>query len=74
MGITKKNGSLIQKAFLVVIPAILSVGLTACGGGGSDQTPLASNAKIIAPVPLRPCETTGPTAPACSASQVAGTH
>jgi hypothetical protein len=48
--------------------------LSACGGGGSDSGSADPHDKLIAPVPLRPCETTGPTAPACSASQAAGTH
>ena len=42
------------------------VGLSACGGGGSD--PSQSTIQAVAPVPtvvLRPCETTGPTAPPC---------
>lgn len=60
-----------------IISAIVCTALlAACGGGGSDGSPKPTiNPMRIYPVPvLRPCETTGPTAPACSASQVAGTH
>lgn len=50
--------------------------LSACGGGGGagEQPALQPvNPKAVYPVPvLRPCETSGPTAPPCSASQAAG--
>ena len=51
-----------------------AVVLSACGGGGSDGTPSDPHYKAVYPVPLRPCETTGPTAPSCPASQAAGAH
>jgi hypothetical protein len=50
------------------------IGLSACGGGGDDPptaTPRATTGALMA---LRPCESTGPGAPPCPASQAAGTH
>lgn len=58
--------------FIALACAILS----ACGGGGggASATPKV-NPKAVYPVPvLRPCETTGPTAPACPASSTAIAH
>lgn len=54
--------------------AACAVVLSGCGGGGNDGARTVVNPKAVYPVPLRPCETTGPTAPACSASQAAGTR
>lgn len=55
---------------ILAIAACAAV-LAACGGG-SDGVPSDPHYKAVYPVPLRPCETTGPTAPTCSASQTAG--
>jgi len=57
-----------------VLIAALAALVAACGGGGGDSSSPDPHYKIVAPVPLRPCETTGPAAPACSASQAAGTN
>lgn len=59
---------------IILAISACAIFLSACGGGGSDSAKTVVNPKAVYPVPLRPCETTGPTAPACSASQVAGTH
>lgn len=72
LGTERKKWSLIEKAFFCSVPMILA----ACGGGGGGQTaPTPTKPMAVYPVPvLRPCETTGPSAPTCSASQAAGTH
>ena len=55
--------------------AALAALLTACGGGGNGTPPAPKvNPQAVYPVPLRPCETTGPTAPACPESSAAGAH
>jgi hypothetical protein len=54
-----------------ILGAILCAMLSACGGGGSDPAPVNTRATTGA-LTLRPCETTGPSAPPCTASQAAG--
>jgi hypothetical protein len=50
---------------------LVTLALSACGGGGSSA-PTEAHDKAVYPVPLvmlRPCETTGPTAPPCPSTQ-----
>lgn len=60
-----------MKYVLIIALAAL---LAACGGGGGDPTPPDPHYKIVDPVPLRPCETTGPTAPPCPSDPKAIAH
>lgn len=56
---------------LAIALFVLILLLCGCGGGGSDGSANHAPTPVyrpVAPVPLRPCETTGPTAPACPAS------
>lgn len=54
--------------------AALAALLTACGGGGGDSPQPDPHYQVVAPVPLRPCETTGPTAPPCPSAPVPTVH
>jgi hypothetical protein len=62
-----------QFGFLFLM-AVVCVTIDGCGGGGADggAPSDAHEMAVIRPVPLRKCETTGPTAPPCSASEAAG--
>ncbi|MGG1943192.1 hypothetical protein AB1286_33130 [Trinickia sp. NRRL B-1857] len=63
-----------KKTTLTLVLILTTAALSACGGGGSDGSGQEVVPKAVYPIPLRPCETTGPTAPTCAASQSAGTH
>lgn len=63
---------ILAKGVVAVLVGAFMALCIGCGGGES-----ASNGQQflrVQPVPLRPCETTGPTAPPCTASQAAGAH
>jgi hypothetical protein len=67
--------SWIGVAILAFVIALV-ISLSACGGGGSSTPPDAHD-KAVYPVPiiaLRPCETTGPTAPPCPSTAQAVAH
>lgn len=67
-GATQRGLGHSRLAFAAILAAIL-VSLTACGGGGGDDSGNAVFVPKHGNGPnLRPCETTGPTAPPCPAS------
>lgn len=60
---------LIKPIFLVGLIVLAVLAMTACGGGGGGDQPnptVSPQPVIRVGPPLRPCETTSPSAPPCT--------